>query len=96
VPRVVAWGQLDLQARRVARIDYDRCIGCNICYIACEDGAHQSIDMVDPAPYGLGPGRLPGRPIPQIRVDDCVGCNLCSIVCPVDGCITMQPVAVPS
>ena len=91
VPRVVAWGQLDLQAKRIAHIDYDRCIGCNICYIACEDGAHQSIDMVDPAPYGLGPGRLPGRPIPQIRAADCVGCNLCSIVCPVDGCITMVP-----
>lgn len=93
VPHVVDWGRLDLHAKRVARIDYDRCIGCNVCFIACEDGAHQSIDLVDPAPYGLGPGRQPGRPIPQIRAADCVGCNLCSIVCPVDGCITMEPVA---
>ena len=92
VPQVGDWQQLDLHYRRVARIDYEKCIGCNLCHIACEDGAHQCIDLVDPAPYGLGPGRVPGKPVPQVREDDCVGCNLCSIVCPVDGCITMTPV----
>lgn len=92
VPQVGNWQQLDLHYKRVARIDYEKCIGCNLCHIACEDGAHQCIDLVDSAPYGLGPGRVPGKPVPKVREDDCVGCNLCSIVCPVDGCITMTPV----
>jgi dihydropyrimidine dehydrogenase (NAD+) subunit PreA len=92
VPQVGDWQQLDLHYRRVARIDYEKCIGCNLCHIACEDGAHQCIDLVDSAGYGLGPGRVPGKPVPKVREDDCVGCNLCSIVCPVDGCITMTPV----
>jgi dihydropyrimidine dehydrogenase (NAD+) subunit PreA len=93
VERVTDWKYLDLHAKRVARIDHEKCIGCNLCYIACEDGAHQCIDLVDSTPYGLGPGRVPDKPVPRVRAQDCVGCNLCSIVCPVDGCITMVPVA---
>jgi dihydropyrimidine dehydrogenase (NAD+) subunit PreA len=89
VPTVKKWESLDLNYKRVARINYDKCIGCNLCYIACEDGAHQSIDLAPPDGHGLGPGRVPGKPIPKVREDDCVGCNLCSIVCPVEGCITM-------
>jgi dihydropyrimidine dehydrogenase (NAD+) subunit PreA len=92
VEHVGDWQTLDLHYRRVARIDHEKCIGCNLCYIACEDGAHQCIDLVDSTPYGLGPGRVPGKPVPLVREADCVGCNLCSIVCPVDGCITMTPV----
>ena len=92
VPRVIDWGRLDLHARRIARIDYDRCIGCNLCYVACEDGAYQCIDLVDPVAHGLPPARVPDRLVPLVREDDCVGCNLCSIVCPVDGCIQMVPV----
>jgi dihydropyrimidine dehydrogenase (NAD+) subunit PreA len=89
VPTLKKWESLDLNYKRVARIDYNRCIGCNLCYIACEDGAHQCIDLVPPNGHGLGPGRVPGKAIPQVREDDCVGCNLCSLVCPVDGCISM-------
>jgi len=88
-PTVKKWETLDLNYKRVARIDYDKCIGCNLCYIACEDGAHQCIDLVPPNGRGLGPGRVPGKPIPQIREEDCVGCNLCSLVCPVHDCIAM-------
>ncbi|MCX6892851.1 MAG: NAD-dependent dihydropyrimidine dehydrogenase subunit PreA [Verrucomicrobia bacterium] len=92
VPNVRKWEALDLNYKRVARIDYDKCIGCNLCYIACEDGAHQSIDLVPPNGRGLGPGRVPGKPIPQIREEDCVGCNLCANVCPAEGCITMASI----
>jgi dihydropyrimidine dehydrogenase (NAD+) subunit PreA len=92
VERVTDWKYLDLHAKRVASINHEKCIGCNLCYIACEDGAHQCIDLVDATPYGLGPGRVPGKPVPLVRAEDCVGCNLCSIVCPVDNCITMVPV----
>ena len=89
VPTLRKWETLNLNYQRVARINYDQCIGCNLCYIACEDGAHQCIDLIPPDGHGLGPGRVPGKPIPKVREADCVGCNLCSLVCPVDDCITM-------
>ncbi len=91
VQSVQRWETLDLNYKRIASIDYDTCIGCNLCYIACEDGAHQAIALVDPEAkgVGLGPGRLPGKPVPEIKEKECVGCNLCALVCPVDACITM-------
>lgn len=45
VPRVGDWADLDLGYRVVARIDESKCIHCGLCHIACEDGAHQSIDI---------------------------------------------------
>lgn len=92
VASVKKWETLNLRYKRVAEINYDACIGCNLCYIACEDGAHQAIKLVAPDGQGLdlGPGRLPKKPVPQIQESHCVGCNLCALVCPVDGCITMQ------
>ncbi|MFK4998151.1 4Fe-4S dicluster-binding protein [Bacillus sp. N9] len=77
------WGNLDLNYQIVARINNDICINCNKCYIACEDTAHQCIDM-------LQDGN--GYNILKVREEDCVGCNLCSIVCPVDGAIEMVEV----
>ncbi len=91
-PTVNSWENLDLHYKRIAAIDYDKCIGCNLCYIACEDGAHQAIDLVAPGDRGNGPGRIEGKPIPEIVEEECVGCNLCSLVCPVDDCITMVDV----
>src|SRR5947209_18441922 len=43
VPRIKSWGGLDLNYKIVAEIDQKKCIHCGLCYIACEDGAHQSI-----------------------------------------------------
>src|SRR5207253_11154088 len=43
VPRIKSWGELDLNYKIVAEIDQEKCIHCGLCYIACEDGAHQSI-----------------------------------------------------
>jgi dihydropyrimidine dehydrogenase (NAD+) subunit PreA len=43
VPRIQPWGELDLHYKIVAEIDQQKCIHCGLCYIACEDGAHQSI-----------------------------------------------------
>ena len=53
VPRVKGWGELDLNYKVVAEIDQHKCINCGLCYIACEDGAHQSIrwDKVPAAEY---------------------------------------------
>jgi dihydropyrimidine dehydrogenase (NAD+) subunit PreA len=82
VQRITDWGHLNLNYKVVARIDGDKCIHCNLCHIACEDGAHQCISPV-----------VPGvRDTPVVDEESCVGCNLCSLVCPVDDCITMTRV----
>ena len=80
-PSVVEWQDLDVNYKTVGEIDGQTCIGCQVCYVACNDGSHQCIDL-----------RRGGR-VPKVRAKDCVGCNLCALVCPVDGCITMKPVA---
>ncbi|MFQ5601549.1 MAG: 4Fe-4S dicluster-binding protein, partial [Candidatus Krumholzibacteriia bacterium] len=36
-------GDLDLNYKIVAHIDADLCIGCQLCYVACQDTAHQCI-----------------------------------------------------
>jgi dihydropyrimidine dehydrogenase (NAD+) subunit PreA len=81
LPNVVAWEDLNLSYQVIAQIDSKKCIGCQLCYIACEDGAHQAISL--PA---TGDNR-----VPEIIAENCVGCNLCSHVCPVEGCISMVP-----
>jgi dihydropyrimidine dehydrogenase (NAD+) subunit PreA len=45
VPAYREWGELDLSYRLVADIDADKCIGCQLCYVACMDGAHQCIHL---------------------------------------------------
>jgi len=91
VPRIEDWGNLDLNYKIIARIDAGKCIGCNLCYIACEDGAHQCI-RVEERPHGdLRHGPLP-KHVPHILEDECVGCNLCALVCPVPDCISMVEV----
>ena len=75
------WGNLDLNYKIVANIDQDKCIHCGLCYIACEDGAHQSIKHTK--------AKGNESSLYTINEETCVGCNLCSLVCPVDSCITM-------
>ena len=43
VPGFKEWGELDLNYNVVAKINADTCIGCQLCYVACLDGAHQCI-----------------------------------------------------
>ena len=43
VPRIKSWGELDLNYKLLAHIEPEKCIHCGLCYIACEDGCHQSI-----------------------------------------------------
>src|SRR5580693_2165201 len=52
LPTVVDWNQLNLNYQIVARIHENLCIGCQLCYTACWDGAHQCIhlDRTAPAP----------------------------------------------
>jgi dihydropyrimidine dehydrogenase (NAD+) subunit PreA len=81
IPAYSEWGNLDLNYEIVAKIDGDKCIGCQLCLVACQDGAHQCIH---PNPNGTR--------VPVVDEDECVGCNLCQIVCPVPDCITMAEV----
>ncbi|WP_437523918.1 NAD-dependent dihydropyrimidine dehydrogenase subunit PreA [Sorangium sp. So ce726] len=45
IAQVQEWGELDLSYRVVADISADKCIGCQLCYVACMDGAHQCIHL---------------------------------------------------
>jgi dihydropyrimidine dehydrogenase (NAD+) subunit PreA len=45
VPRVTEWKHLDLNYKIVAVIHPEKCIGCDLCYTACWDGAHQCIHL---------------------------------------------------
>ncbi|MCA8829247.1 NAD-dependent dihydropyrimidine dehydrogenase subunit PreA [Hymenobacter pini] len=78
LPNVKHWEDLNLKYKVTASINPDKCIGCQLCYTACEDGAHQSIRLQE------------GTRVPEIIDENCVGCNLCSLVCPVEQCITME------
>ena len=44
--RVSDFKNFDLSFRAVARIDPAKCIKCNLCYVACNDTAHQCIDLI--------------------------------------------------
>ena len=81
VNKVTDWQSLDINYVVKATIDQDKCIHCGLCYIACQDGAHQAI----------GTKRTDDDKTDVWIIDDlCVGCNLCSLVCPVQDCITME------
>ncbi len=79
LPVMTNWEELDINYHVVANINQDKCIHCGLCYIACEDTAHQAINLSYGTPYNTY----------SIKEPECVGCNLCSLVCPVDACITM-------
>ncbi|HAQ68372.1 MAG TPA: NAD-dependent dihydropyrimidine dehydrogenase subunit PreA [Phycisphaerales bacterium] len=80
IPAYTEWGHLDMNYETVAKIDADKCIGCQLCVAACHDGAHQCIHPQQ------------DTRVPHVDEAECVGCNLCQIVCPVPDCITMTPV----
>ena len=80
IPAYSEWGHLDMNYETVAKIDADKCIGCQLCVAACHDGAHQCIHPQQ------------DTRVPHVDEAECVGCNLCQIVCPVPECITMAPV----
>ncbi len=80
VEKITQWEELDINYHHVAKIDPAKCINCGLCYIACEDTSHQSINLQYGKPYNTY----------TIKEDECVGCNLCQLICPVTDCITME------
>jgi dihydropyrimidine dehydrogenase (NAD+) subunit PreA len=76
------FGNFNILHKTVARIDQSKCIHCNLCYISCEDGAHQAIDLK----------QINGHSETTVKEEDCVGCCLCYLVCPVEDCISMARV----
>jgi dihydropyrimidine dehydrogenase (NAD+) subunit PreA len=45
IERVTDWKHLNLNYKIVAHINEQTCIGCDLCHIACWDGAHQCIHL---------------------------------------------------
>jgi dihydropyrimidine dehydrogenase (NAD+) subunit PreA len=90
VSNVKDWGDLDLNYKVIAKIDSKLCIGCQLCYVACEDGAHQCIEPFKMSEKTNANGF--GVHVPRIIEEECVGCNLCALVCPVENCITMKQI----
>jgi dihydropyrimidine dehydrogenase (NAD+) subunit PreA len=100
VPHISDFNNFDLSFRAIARIDQQKCIRCDLCYVACNDTAHQCIDLIDKNGQVVQPyshdvhsnGReeaVNSRPMVKVREEDCVGCRLCFNICPVENCIHM-------
>ena len=70
LPRVSDFQDFDLSYRAVARIDAEKCIRCDLCYVACNDAAHECIDLVSAGavvqPLAYGP-RANGKEKPPSR-----------------------------
>ncbi|AFL90540.1 dihydroorotate dehydrogenase family protein [Terriglobus roseus DSM 18391] len=73
LPKMREWKQLNMNYKVVAQIDASKCIGCQLCYTACWDGAHQCIhndrvreDRSTPAQtLGASARRISMTPIPK-------------------------------
>lgn len=74
LPKMREWKQLNMNYKVVAHIDESKCIGCQLCYTACWDGAHQCIhndrvrqNRLTPAQtLSEGAGRVSMTPIPKL------------------------------
>ncbi|MBO4871377.1 MAG: NAD-dependent dihydropyrimidine dehydrogenase subunit PreA [Muribaculaceae bacterium] len=69
LPNFVKPNDLDRGTMVYPVVESEKCIGCGRCYVSCNDGGHQAIEMDE-------------HRIPKIKGNKCVGCHLCSLVCP--------------
>jgi dihydropyrimidine dehydrogenase (NAD+) subunit PreA len=67
LPNVQDWGDLNLNYKVIAEIHREKCIGCHLCYVACEDGAHQSIRLAEGAKQDPRDPRRPLRGLQSLH-----------------------------
>ncbi|MBQ7223381.1 MAG: NAD-dependent dihydropyrimidine dehydrogenase subunit PreA [Erysipelotrichaceae bacterium] len=73
---IVGTEKLDRSYVIFPRFLRDKCVGCQRCYLSCQDGGHQAIKIVD------------GKPV--LNPDNCVGCHLCVLVCPMEAIVSSE------
>ena len=91
LPKVREWKDLNLNYKVVAKIHADLCIGCQLCYTACWDGAHQCIHLdrvgvpdTSKTPHMVeaeSARRITTTPIPKL---DSSGLGVSSLVTPLE------------
>lgn len=69
---IVGHHELPRGKKVVSSVIEERCVKCDLCYIACRDGGHQAIKLEKS-------GRLP-----ETDREKCPGCRLCVTVCPAE------------
>ena len=70
--RIIGHHELRRDVKVRSSVIEDRCVKCDLCYLACRDGGHQAIKL----------GRVDR--LPEIDPEKCPGCRLCVTVCPAD------------
>ncbi|MCX5971539.1 MAG: NAD-dependent dihydropyrimidine dehydrogenase subunit PreA [Coprothermobacterota bacterium] len=80
LPKLSSYQHLSRTFKVVSQVNTDVCIGCGLCFIACQDGAHQAIVWDSE------------KRLPRTDEEKCVGCGLCPQVCPVEA-ITLKRTA---
>ena len=80
--RIVGHPDLRRDKPMIASLIEDKCVKCDLCYIACRDGGHQAIKLEE------------ATRLPQIDPDRCPGCCLCVTVCPADALTMVEKTAV--
>ena len=56
----------------------EKCVGCQRCFISCQDGGHQAISI----------SSKDNKPI--LNPQKCVGCHLCILVCPSEAIVSSE------
>jgi dihydropyrimidine dehydrogenase (NAD+) subunit PreA len=64
----------------ISKVDPDKCVGCGLCHIVCNDGANQAMQFDSVERKG------------RVEKEQCVGCLLCKHVCPVWDCISTEEI----
>lgn len=70
--RIVSHGELPRGIKMISSLIEERCVKCDLCYIACRDGGHQAIKLEE------------SDRLPRVDLEKCPGCGLCVTVCPAD------------
>lgn len=76
--RIVSHGELRRGVKMISSLIEERCVKCDLCYIACRDGGHQAIKLEE------------SDRLPRIDSERCLGCRLCVTVCPAEALELVQ------